>query len=89
MGTKHKLLRKIKQATTRYPEKSANILKFDVEDFKMTTDALSGPTIDDLKHKLVQAKLFNEKLLDSSLGVDAALHQVIDENLEFVLKHLD
>lgn len=86
MGTKHKLLRKIKQATTRYPEKSANILKFDVEDFKMTTDALSGPTIDDLKHKLVQ---FNEKLLDSSLGVDAALHQVIDENLEFVLKHLD
>ncbi|NQY34564.1 MAG: hypothetical protein HRT37_06280 [Alteromonadaceae bacterium] len=89
MDTNQELLINIKQATTRCPEELANILKFDVDDLIMATDALFGPTIDDLKHKLVQAKLFNEKLLDNSLGADSAIHQVIDENLEFVLKYLD
>ena len=88
MVSKEELLINIKEAITRSPERLANILKVDVDDLKMATESLSSPTIYDLKHRLVQAKLFNEKLLDAAIGADGAIHQVINDNLEFVLKFL-
>ncbi|NQY62868.1 MAG: hypothetical protein HRT38_03930 [Alteromonadaceae bacterium] len=89
MDSTEELLINIKKASARCPKELASILEIEEEVLITATDALAGPTVDDLKEKLVQAMLFNAKLLDEALGPDGAMHQLIDENLAFVIKNMN
>jgi hypothetical protein len=75
----------IKKTAKEFPVELALVLDISVEELNSWLSSTTTPQKPEVRHKLTKALHLNEKLSDSATGVDATIHQYIDDELKSVI----
>lgn len=85
MSVEQNLLIEVQRAAVRFPDELSSLLNMNVSELKSAIGVIPKPTTPELIEKLTKAMHLNEKLSYSAMGVDATIHQYIDDELKSVI----